>query len=175
MPCYNIKSFFKHNKHYVLKLKSSSIAHQNLFLIDCSFFTLLMAEEIYAPIISSEMTISDALRQVSKIARGNNTLRRGFNEVTKSIMRERAQVVLLSNETLKTLADIIIALGKQHKIPIIKIESSIELGKIVGFEKVRDNEVVKTSKCGVAAIDDFVVASEGRYYVENILRGTRGE
>lgn len=134
-----------------------------------------MAEEIYAPIISSEMTITDALRQVCKIARANDTLRRGFREVSKSIMREKAQVVLLSKGMIANMSQIIISLGKQHNIPIIQIENSVELGKIVGFEKVRDNEVVKVAKCGVAVIDDFVVPSEGRYYVENVLRGGASE
>lgn len=130
-----------------------------------------MAEEIYAPIISSEMTITDALRQVCKIARGNNTLKRGFAEVAKSILKQEAKVILLSNEMLANMSTIITALGKQYKVPIIKITTSVELGKIVGFEKKRDDEVVKVSKCGAAAIKDFVCESEGRYYVENVLRG----
>lgn len=129
-----------------------------------------MAEPIYAPIISAEMTLSDALRQVCKISRGSNKLRRGFRQVTKSLMRKEARVVFVGSDLTDNLLKIIIGLGKQFNIPVIKIQSCEDLGRIVGFEKIRDSVVYKVSKCGTASIVDFVEESEGRYFLENALR-----
>lgn len=129
-----------------------------------------MVEEIYAPIIPTDMTITDALRQVCKISHGSNKLRRGFRQVVKSLMRKEAKVVFVGKDYADNLMKIIIGLGKQADIPVIKIPSSEELGRIVGFEKIRDNVVYKVSKCGSASIVDFVEESEGKYFLENALR-----
>lgn len=129
-----------------------------------------MVQEIYAPIISTEMTLTDALRQVCKIAGGKRKLRRGFRQVGKSIMRKEAQVVLVGKDFPDNYMKIIVGLGKQADIPVIKIQSCEDLGRIVGFEKIRDNVVYKVPKCGTASIIDFVEESEGRYFLENALR-----
>ncbi|EJW05088.1 hypothetical protein EDEG_00801 [Edhazardia aedis USNM 41457] len=129
-----------------------------------------MADEIYAPIIDTQMTIEDALKQVCKISNGNKTIRKGFNQVTKAILRKQAQVVILANNYSDQMKGIIIGLCKKYEAPIIRVDTSEQLGSIVGFEKFKSNDVLKIGKCGCAAIIDFVYPSEGRYFIENALR-----
>lgn len=128
-----------------------------------------MAEEIYAPIIDTQMTLQDALYQVVKISKGNNTLRAGFRQVCKSIIRKQSKVILLSKDYPDNLFKIVHGLAKQNEIPIIKIETNDELSKIAGFEKIKADETSKIGKCGCLSILDFVEDSEGKYFLENVL------
>ncbi|KAM0686761.1 40S ribosomal protein S12 [Conglomerata obtusa] len=132
-----------------------------------------MAEEIYAPIIDTQMTLSDAFAQTCRIAKVNETLKKGFRQVTKTILRKQAKVVVLAKDYPDNLSAIIIGLAKQKDIPIIRIDSATDIGKIVGFVKQRDGEIVKILKCGTFAITDFVNESEGKYFIENVLRDKR--
>ncbi|KAM0678214.1 hypothetical protein BDAP_001229 [Binucleata daphniae] len=128
-----------------------------------------MPEEIYAPVIDTEMTLTDAFTQTCRVAKVNEKLKKGFRQVTKSIIRKQSKVVVLAKDYPDNMSKIIVGLAKQKNIPVIKMESSIEIGKIVGFIKKQDEEVIKTTKCGCFSLDEFVGQTEANYYIENIL------
>ncbi|KAM0673460.1 40S ribosomal protein S12 [Gurleya vavrai] len=128
-----------------------------------------MSEEATAHIIETQMTLPDAFAQTCRIAKVHETLKKGFRQVTKTILRSQAKVIVLAKDYPSNLSAIIVGLAKQKDIPIVRMESCTDIGKIVGFLKLRDGEVIKTLKCGVFAITDFVVESEGKYFIENVL------
>lgn len=84
-------------------------------------------------------------------------------------MNKQAEVLLLANDYETRAIQIITGLCQDYKIPIIKIESREELGRIVGFEKVNGEGKVKVHKCGVATIDDYCGASSARNVIEREL------
>lgn len=134
-----------------------------------------MTEEIYAPVIDTEMTLNDAFTQTCRVAKVNETLKKGFRQVTKTIMRGQSKVVVLAKDYPENMSKIIIGLAKQKSVPVVKMDSATEVGKIVGLTKQKDGEVVKTMKCGCFSITEFIGQTEGRYFIENALSNKNHE
>ncbi|KAF7682611.1 40S ribosomal protein S12 [Astathelohania contejeani] len=134
-----------------------------------------MAEEIYAPIIDTEMTMKDALKRVFQIARSDNKCVRGTRQSCKKIMGGQAKLVLISKEVSSQISDVVMALTKKHSVPVITIESSEELGSIVGLARIRGGEVTKVTKCSVAVVMDYVRPSPERNFVLNALRDEKNK
>lgn len=128
-----------------------------------------MTEEVYAPIINEDMTVTDALNQVCKISRAENKLLRGARQTSKALMRNKAKLVILSNDAQKEYKEIITFLAKKSNIPIIKVDDGKILAEIVGLKRVNVKDIEKMSKCCCACIVDYVRNSEGRIMIENMI------
>lgn len=127
-----------------------------------------MAEEVYAPIIDTNLTLPLALAQVCSIARAHSLLRRGFRQVSSIIMREKAKFVLLAKDNDEKSSAIISALCRDREIPIIMVDDRKELGKTVGLLSRSDSS--RVCPCGVASVLDYGKNSEGKVVVINALR-----
>jgi ribosomal protein L7Ae-like RNA K-turn-binding protein len=117
-----------------------------------------------------QLTLHDALHQVCRISGANDKLVKGFRQVTKRIMSKEAQLVLLSSACIETISERVVALAKMYSVPLIKVDTREDLGRLVGFEKFSGTESVKVSKCGVACITDYCGESEGKVFIMNALR-----
>ncbi|TBT96483.1 putative ribosomal protein L30, partial [Hamiltosporidium magnivora] len=95
---------------------------------------------------------------------------RGTRQTIKKILRKEALVVFLTEDSNKNVGELIKALTTKYDIPLLPLEDSTELGKIVGFEKVKLGGETRVAKCSVACVVDYVRNSEGKVFLENTLR-----
>ncbi|KAL0266092.1 UNVERIFIED_CONTAM: hypothetical protein PYX00_011808 [Menopon gallinae] len=83
-------------------------------------------------------------------------------------MRKQPKLVLLAKDQDEKASAVIDALCRERSIPVILIDSRIELGKIAGLVSRHDKS--KVCPCGVAAVLDYGKNSEGKVFVMNVLR-----
>lgn len=127
-----------------------------------------MADEIYAPIIDSGMTLPLALAQVCAIANSRSLFVKGFRQVSSVVMREHAKFVLLAKDNDETSSAVVSAICRSRDIPVILVDDRKELGRIAGLLEKSDKS--KVCPCGVAAVLDYGRNSEGKVLVINALR-----
>ncbi|EIJ89591.1 small subunit ribosomal protein S12e [Nematocida parisii] len=89
---------------------------------------------------------------------------KGFRQVTKSLIGGRSKLVIMSKEiNERKMKDIIDGLVKQYDVPVLKVESHVELARYVGICKFDETgKIVKDAKCAVASIEDFGENTLGR-------------
>ena len=77
--------------------------------------------------------VEKALNAV-KLAKQNGTVRKGVNEVTKSLERGLATLVLVANDVEpKEVVMHLPSLCEQRKIPLINVPTKLDLGKAAGL------------------------------------------
>lgn len=126
-----------------------------------------MSEEIYAPIIEETFTLQDALAQVTKIALSQNKLKRGIRQVSKSILRNKSKLVILSESIEKIQKEILIGLAKKNKVTVIFYDN---LDNISNLFKMKISGVAKGPKCLAMSVEDFVRKSEGKVFLDRMIR-----
>ncbi len=78
--------------------------------------------------------IADKSLEALRLAKQSGAVRKGVNEVTKSVERGLATLVLLAGDVEpEEVVMHIPALCKQKKIPIVFIPAKLDLGKAVGL------------------------------------------
>ncbi len=85
-------------------------------------------------IIELPKDLNEKLFEVLEISRSSGKIRRGTNEVTKSLERNEAKLVVVAGDV--TPAEVIMHLPllcKEKKIPIVKVSSKDELGVATGI------------------------------------------
>lgn len=110
-----------------------------------------------APVVSAEIDLPSALREVMKKAAIVDGLCRGLREAVKALDRKEAQFAILAKDCdEQAYKKLIHALCKTHQIPLIEVDSKLELGELAGLAK-RDatGEVRKRVKCSCAVIRNF--------------------
>ena len=97
-----------------------------------------------------------------RLAKHSGAVRKGINEVTKSVERGLASIVFLANDIEpKEVAMHIPPLCEQRKIPLIYVPKKADLGKAAGL----------TVPCSSAAIEK---AGEGEAQLKEVLAWVSG-
>lgn len=129
--------------------------------------------EVYAPIISDDYTIKDALTQILKISHGHNTLRCGARQCSKSVIRGRSKLLVLAADTDEKYKHVMVGLARKMNVPVILVDSHEELGMMACIGRVTHSEIRKVPRCAAVSVDDYVVQSVGRTYIEEMIaKGT---
>ncbi|ADM10944.1 40S ribosomal protein S12 [Encephalitozoon intestinalis ATCC 50506] len=128
--------------------------------------------EMQEPMMEPEMTLQDALSKVCKVSRTYCKLSRGARETTKKMLAGKMNFVMLAEDAEPRIAKLVTLLAKKKEIPIISIETRLELGKIVGVENANSSGKVKTKGCCVAGIQDYCEqTSEAGFVQAALLKG----
>ncbi len=78
--------------------------------------------------------LSDKALEAVEIARTTGKIRKGVNEVTKSVERGQAKLVLIAQDVSpKEIVMHLPLLAKQKRIPIVEVPSKEELGVAAGI------------------------------------------
>lgn len=111
---------------------------------------------------SSQVSVEVALREVLRRSLIHNGLVRGIKESVKALDRRNAQLCVLSESCdEKEYVRLIEALCAEHKIGLIKVPDSKQLGEWVGLCKIDKNGVAqKVVSCSSAVVKDFGEESE---------------
>lgn len=125
-------------------------------------------EDIYAPIIDSNLTLPLALESVCSIANSYSLLVKGFRQASSILMRQEAKFVLIAKDNDPRSTEVINAICVEKKVPVIMIDTRAELGKIVGLTS--GSEKLRVAPCGVAVLLDYGKNSEGKVIVSNAIR-----
>lgn len=112
-------------------------------------------------------SIEDAIARVMKEALVENGVKCGLNQVVKAIEAEMAHVVFLAeNVEEQAIAQAITLLAKSHKIPVIKVPDSKELGRWAGLCKIdREGQARKIVGASSAAIVKYGAKSAAYDYL----------
>lgn len=126
-----------------------------------------MTEEVYAPVIDDSFTLQDALAQITKISLSRNKLKRGVRQCSKSLLRSKTQLLILSETCEAKAKSILIGLAKKYNTPVIMMPT---LNEVSQLSRTTISGVVKTPKCHALAVEDYVKKSEGRVFVEQMIK-----
>jgi small subunit ribosomal protein S12e len=128
-----------------------------------------MENENYTQIVENEYTLNDALKHVARAAFINELLFKGGKTCIEKIMNNRAKLVLISKDCESRIVTIATHYAEKNKIPVITLEDKLELGKIVGLEKVNDEGKIKNNGCFIAVIERFNEKTKATEFVEKEL------
>lgn len=112
----------------------------------------------------STMNTSEASESMCISSLKVGGIKKGFRQVTKSIMTGRSKLVMMSKEiNEKKMEAIITGLVKEYDVPVLQVKTHNELARYVGICKTDETgKIVKEARCAVASIEDFGESTEGR-------------
>ncbi|KAI5192739.1 small subunit ribosomal protein S12e [Nematocida minor] len=112
----------------------------------------------------STMNTSEASEHMCISSLKVGGMKKGFRQVTKSIIGGRSKLVIMSKEiNEKKMLAIIEGLVKQYDVPVLQVKNHNELARYVGICKTDETgKIIKDAKCAVASIEDFGESTEGR-------------
>lgn len=128
-----------------------------------------METENFTPIVENEYTINDALKHVSRAAFINGFLFKGGKTCIEKIMNKAVKLVLIAKDCEPRIITIATHYAKMNNIPVITLEDKLELGRIVGLEKVSGEGKVKNNGCYIAVIEKFNEKTKATEFVEREL------
>ena len=130
-----------------------------------------MADEeapvVEAPAAPAAMTLLDALQGVLKKALAHDGVVRGLRECVKYLDRKQANLCILSSSVDEAgYVRLVEALCSEHKIPLVKVSDSKQLGLWAGLCKLdSEGHPKKNVKCGCAVITDWGTLSDEREFL----------
>lgn len=106
---------------------------------------------------TSEMSVTDALKEVLKKSHVFDGLRRGIHECAKALDRGSAKLCILSKDCDNSeYQKLIQALCKENSVHLIMADHGVEIGEWCGLAKLNaDGTVRKAVRCSVAVVTDF--------------------
>jgi ribosomal protein L7Ae-like RNA K-turn-binding protein len=114
-----------------------------------------------------EMGQEEAFAQMCYEALKGGRLVKGLRQVTKSVLSDRAKLIIMSqaiNE--KKIVQVIEGLAQKHGVPIVKLESHEDIAAYARISKTDESgKVVKKLRCAVLTIEDFGSPSEGQRFI----------
>lgn len=111
-----------------------------------------------------QMSVTDALKGVLKVALIHDGLARGLREASKALDRRQAHVCVL-NEKCEEEAykKLVVALCSEHNIPLIKVPDGKELGEWAGLCQLdREGSARKVVNCSCVVVRDWGEESQER-------------
>lgn len=126
-----------------------------------------MSEEVYAPVIDDSFTLEDALNEITRISSSRNKLKRGIRQCAKSLLRQKAQLLVISELCDSKSKSILIGLAKKANTAVILFPSSLSV--LSQLSRTTVSGQVKAPKCHAICIEDFVKKSQGRVFVEKMM------
>lgn len=107
--------------------------------------------------LQEELNIQTALQSVINTCRNHDSIKIGASEVVRALyMNTPIQLIVLPEDLLDEYKTIITAKAQELNIPVVKVESRIELAKLMPF---------KVKKIGAVAIVDFVYESREKAFI----------
>eukprot|EP00127_Corallochytrium_limacisporum_P002092 Clim_evm2s104 gene=Clim_evmTU2s104 len=115
----------------------------------------------------AKMDVMEALQKVIKNALVADGLVRGLHECAKALDSRAAHLCILAqNIDEPAYIKLVEALCGEHKIPLIKVEESKQLGEWCGLCKIDpEGNARKVVGCGVAVIKNWGKANTAEYDV----------
>lgn len=124
-------------------------------------------EELVAHQSEGIMNDSQAFFEICRASRKVAGLKKGLRQVTKSIISQRAKLLLMSSAINdKNIEKVVEGLAAQYQVSIYKVPSHEDIAEYVGIcKKDETGKTVKKARCAVAAIEDFGEIGEGAKYI----------
>ncbi|KAI9818989.1 MAG: 40S ribosomal protein S12 [Phylliscum demangeonii] len=119
-----------------------------------------------------QMSVTDALKGVLKLALIHDGLARGLREASKALDRRQAHMCVL-NEACEEEAykKLVVALCSEHKIPLIKVPDGKELGEWAGLCVLdREGNPRKVVNCSCVVVKDWGEESQERSVLLNYFQ-----
>jgi small subunit ribosomal protein S12e len=119
-----------------------------------------------------ENTINNALKEVLKKALIHDGLARGLHECAKALDRRQAHLCVLSSSCNEpAYVRLVEALCLEHKIPLIKVADSKQLGEWVGLCKLdKEAKPRKVIGCSCAVVKNYGEESEALNILTEYLK-----
>ena len=117
-------------------------------------------------------SVEAAIKQVIKNSRAVDGLVKGLNQVGKALDRKGAYLCILATDCEDAkYKKLISALAKQNEIPLIEVESRLQLGEWLGQCKYDlAGEARKVKGASSVAILDYGETSSHLTYLENHIK-----
>lgn len=107
--------------------------------------------------LQEELNIQTALQSVLNTCRNHDTLKIGASEVVRALyMNAPLQLIVLPEDLLDEYKTIITSKAQENNVPIVKVDSRVELAKLMPF---------KTKRIGAVGIVDFVYESREKAFI----------
>eukprot|EP00216_Chloropicon_sp_CCMP2111_P005681 CAMPEP_0198235358 /NCGR_PEP_ID=MMETSP1446-20131203/1266_1 /TAXON_ID=1461542 ORGANISM="Unidentified sp, Strain CCMP2111" /NCGR_SAMPLE_ID=MMETSP1446 /ASSEMBLY_ACC=CAM_ASM_001112 /LENGTH=143 /DNA_ID=CAMNT_0043916497 /DNA_START=178 /DNA_END=609 /DNA_ORIENTATION=+ len=116
-----------------------------------------------APAVGEPMDLMTALQMVLKKSLACHSLSRGLHEVTRTIERGEAQLVVLAQDCDNgDYTKLIEGLCNEKSISLLRVPKNTQLGEWVGLCKIdSEGNPTKVVKCSCAAVQDYGEETEG--------------
>lgn len=113
-----------------------------------------------------------ALADVLKTSLIHEGLARGLREAAKALDRREAHLCVLANSCNEpAYTKLILALCKEHKIPLIRVDDSKDLGEMAGLAKTAANgDVGKVVGCSCVVVKSWGEETPARQYILQYLQ-----
>ena len=106
--------------------------------------------------------ISDKALSALKLARQDGSVRKGVNEVTKSVERGLATLVIVANDVEpKEVIMHLPGLCEQRKIPLVYVQAKADLGKAIGLNVPCSSAAIEKPGSGEAAAKEVAAWFKG--------------
>lgn len=121
---------------------------------------------IEIPLISSDLTITDALIKVTKVSKSRNKISIGANQVSRKLLTKKSKIVVIDSKAPENIKELIVLLAKQANTPIINVDN---IQDICGLTKIKLDETKKAPKVVCFSINDYVKESpELKFLIKEI-------
>jgi len=120
----------------------------------------------------SKGQVSDALKEVLKLALRHDGLARGLREASKALDRRQAHMCVL-NESCEEEAykKLVMALCSEHNIPLIMVPDGKQLGEWAGLCVLdREGNPRKVVNCSCVVVKDWGEESQERTLLANYFK-----
>ena len=101
--------------------------------------------------------VKDKALEIVKVAKEKGKIRKGINEVTKSVERRKAKLVVIAEDV--NPAEIVMHLPKlckERNIPYVFVETKEALGKAAGLKVATSSVAVEEIEGGEALLSDLL-------------------
>lgn len=107
--------------------------------------------------------VSDKALEAVRLAKQKGTIKKGINEVTKSIERNLASLVVLAGDVEpEEVVMHIPTLCKQKKIPLVYIPTKVEVGNAVGINVPCSAVAIEKAADGEATMKEVIAKLTGK-------------
>merc|ERR1711879_1075697 len=108
--------------------------------------------------------LQEKLSECLQVANKSGQVRKGLNQVVKSIQKGKAQVCIIADGIdKKEYFNPVFGLCLQNKVPSISVKDQFRLAEIARVGRInRSDEMVKVGKCSAITIENFGFEKENK-------------
>ncbi len=106
--------------------------------------------------------IVDKVLSAVKLAKQDGRIRKGVNEVTKSLERGLATLVIVADDVSpKEIVMHIPGLCEQHKTPLVYVPAKLDLGKAAGLNVACSSVAIEKAGSAESVVKEIIAWSSG--------------